>query len=146
MSTGLGLCPAGVVLDDAEAERFELVHEVFQAAVVIEPGLVVVELFLAEQPDNGLAGQFPGPGAEGAVEAGWLGVTGAVSLASAPSAPPVTRTHWASATELQRPKLGKDSHLLIDVTARRTAGSALGSAAPGRSPQAGSENTSTLGP
>jgi hypothetical protein len=42
-------------------------------------------------------------------------------VASAPSAPPVTRTHWASATELQRPKLGKDSHLLTDETARRTA-------------------------
>ncbi len=34
---------------------------------------------------------------------------------------PVTRTHWASATELQRPKLGKDSHLLANEVARRTA-------------------------
>jgi hypothetical protein len=43
------------------------------------------------------------------------------AIASAPSAPPVTRTHWASTTELQRPKLGKDFHLLTDETARRTA-------------------------
>jgi hypothetical protein len=41
-------------------------------------------------------------------------------LVSAPSAPPVTRTHWASTTELQRPKLRKDSHLLTIRTARRT--------------------------
>jgi hypothetical protein len=33
--------------------------------------------------------------------------------------PQVARTHWASATELQRPKLGKDSHLLADEIARR---------------------------
>lgn len=45
----------------------------------------------------------------------------ACGFASAPSAPPVTRTHWASATELQRPKLGKDFHLLAPGIARRTA-------------------------
>jgi len=43
------------------------------------------------------------------------------TIASAPSAPPVTETHWASTPELQRPKLEKDSHLLTDETARRTA-------------------------
>jgi hypothetical protein len=39
---------------------------------------------------------------------------------SAPSAPRVTPTHWASTTELQRPKLGKDLHLLAGGAARRT--------------------------
>jgi hypothetical protein len=39
---------------------------------------------------------------------------------SAPSAPRVTPTHWASTTELQRPKLGKDFHLLAGGAARRT--------------------------
>ena len=42
-------------------------------------------------------------------------------FAFAPSAPRVTSTHWASATELQRPKLRKDSHLLAGAAARRTA-------------------------
>ena len=46
----------------------------------------------------------------------------AYGFASAPSAPPVTGTHWASATELQRPKLRKDSHLLVNEAARRTRG------------------------
>ena len=41
-------------------------------------------------------------------------------IASAPSAPRVASTHWASATELQRPKLGKDLHLLAGEAARRT--------------------------
>lgn len=42
---GGGGGPAGVVVDDLEAERFELADEVFESAVVVEEGLVVVELF-----------------------------------------------------------------------------------------------------
>ena len=45
----------------------------------------------------------------------------ACGFASAPSGPLVTETPWASATELQRPKLRKDSHLLADEIASRTA-------------------------
>ena len=40
----------------------------------------------------------------------------ACGFAFAPSAPRVGTTHWASATELQRPKLRKDSHLLAGET------------------------------
>ena len=45
---------------------------------------------------------------------------GACSFASAPSAPLVTETQWASATELQRAKLRKDFHLVADETAGLT--------------------------
>ncbi len=44
----------------------------------------------------------------------------ACGLVSAPSRPPVTETPWASTSELQRPKLRKDSHLLTGKAAWRT--------------------------
>ena len=44
----------------------------------------------------------------------------ACGFASAPSAPRVTPTHWASAIELQRPKLEKDFNLLAGEAAWRT--------------------------
>ena len=50
----------------------------------------------------------------------------ACGFASAPSGPLVTETPWASATELQRPKLRKDSQLLADEIASRTARKAPG--------------------
>jgi hypothetical protein len=54
-----------------------------QAAVVVDPGLVVVVLVVAEPAADGLGGDFAGPLPVGAVQAGRVGMAAAVAAAAA---------------------------------------------------------------
>ena len=45
--------PAGVVVGDFLAEGFQLGDEVAEAALVVEPGLVVGELVVGQDPGDG---------------------------------------------------------------------------------------------
>ena len=53
--------PAGVGFGDGEAEVFEFGDELAQAAVVVEPGLVVGELVVGQDAGGGLAVFLAGP-------------------------------------------------------------------------------------
>ena len=64
--------PAGVCVGDFLAEGFELGDQGAEAAAVVEPGLVVGELVVGQDPGDGLAVYFAGPLVVGAVEAGGL--------------------------------------------------------------------------
>lgn len=75
--------PALGLLGGVEGERFELCDQLAEAAVVLEPGLVALELFGGESAGDGLARDLPGPGDIGAVQAWRVGVAGAVGLAAA---------------------------------------------------------------
>ena len=70
--------PAGVVVGDLLAEGFEFGDEVAEAALVVEPGLVVGELVVGQDPGDGFAGDFAGPLVVGAVQLGRVGVAAAV--------------------------------------------------------------------
>jgi hypothetical protein len=60
--------PAWVVVGDLLAEGFEFGDEVAEAALVVEPGLVVGELVVGQDPGDGFAGDFAGPLVVGAVQ------------------------------------------------------------------------------
>ena len=70
--------PAGVGLGDGQAEFFEFGDELAQAAVVVEPGLVVGELLAGQDAGGGLAVFLAGPLVVGAVQPGRVGVAAAV--------------------------------------------------------------------
>ena len=53
--------PAGVVVGDFLAEGFQFGDEGVEAALVVEPGLVVGELVVGQDPGDGFAGDFAGP-------------------------------------------------------------------------------------
>jgi hypothetical protein len=53
--------PAGVGVGDGLAEGLEFGDELAQPLVVVEPGLVVVELVVGQDPGDGLAADFSGP-------------------------------------------------------------------------------------
>ena len=63
----MGWFSVAVAFDDGDAELFEFVDEGFESAVVVEEGLVGGELVLGEEPGDGFAGDFAGPGPERAV-------------------------------------------------------------------------------
>ena len=69
-----------------EAEGLEFGEQVAEAALVVEPGLVVGELVVGEQPGDGLAGDFAGPLVVGAVQPGRVGVAAAVRACRSGSA------------------------------------------------------------
>src|SRR5215470_12172907 len=75
--------PAGVGFDDGEAELFELGDELAEAAVVVEPGLVVGELVVGEYAGGGLAVFLAGPLVVGAVRLGRAGAAAAVRVSAA---------------------------------------------------------------
>jgi hypothetical protein len=75
--------PAGVAVGDFEGEVFELGEELADALVVAEPGRVVVELVVGEDPGGGAAVVLAGPLVVGAV--GLRGV-GAAAAAGVPAA------------------------------------------------------------
>src|SRR5690349_15159509 len=75
--------PAGVGFGDGEAECLELGDELAQAAVVVEPGAVVGELIIRQDPGGGPAVLLAGPLVVGAVQPGRVGVAAAVRPAAA---------------------------------------------------------------
>src|SRR5260370_37154687 len=75
--------PAGVGVGDVEAEGLEVGDERAQAAVVVEPGLVVGELVVGQDAGGGLAVFLAGPLVVGAVQPGRVGVAAAVRVAAA---------------------------------------------------------------
>src|SRR5580692_10818866 len=75
--------PAGVGFGDGEAEFFEFGDELAQAAVVVEPGLVVGELVVGQDAGGGPAVFLAGPLVVGAVEAGRVGPAAAVRVSAA---------------------------------------------------------------
>ena len=91
-----GSPPVLGVFDGAKWERFELSGELAQPAGVVEPRLVAVALFGAEQVCDGLVADLAGPLDVGAVEDGSVGlaptpVTEAVSWTppnERPTSPP----------------------------------------------------------
>jgi integrase len=77
---------AGVGFEGGGAEGFEPGEELVQAAVVVDPCLVVAVLVGAEPAADGFGGDLAGPLVVGAVEAGRVGVAGAVAAAAAGAA------------------------------------------------------------
>jgi len=77
---GLSSGSSGVGFGDVEAELSELGDECAQAAVVVEPGLVV-----GEYAGGGLAVFLAGPLVVGAVQLGRVGVAAVVRVAAAGS-------------------------------------------------------------
>jgi hypothetical protein len=75
--------PPRVGVGDVQAECFEFGQEGPEAALVVEPGLVVGELVVGEQPGDGFAGDFAGPLVVGAVQGGRVGMAAAVRAAAA---------------------------------------------------------------
>src|ERR1700758_2619874 len=75
--------PAGVAVGDFLAEGFQLGDEVAEAALVVEPGLVVGELVVGQDPGEGLAVYLAGPLVVGAVQLGRVGVAAAAGVAAA---------------------------------------------------------------
>ena len=68
------------------AGGFELAEQFSQAAVVVDPGCVVVVLVGSEPAADGFRGDLAGPLPLGAVQAGRVGVAGAVAVAAAGAA------------------------------------------------------------
>jgi hypothetical protein len=77
------LLPAGVGVKGGDAEGFEAGEQFVQAAVVVDPGLVVIVLVRAEPAADRLGGDLAGPLPVGAVQAGRVGVAAAVAAAAA---------------------------------------------------------------
>src|SRR5579859_7125627 len=75
--------PAGVGVGDGLAECLEFGDEGAQPPVVVEPGLVVLELVVGQEPGDGLAVDFAGPLVVGAVQLRWVGVAAAARVAAA---------------------------------------------------------------
>ena len=71
--------PAGVDFGDGEAEFLELGDQFAQAAVVVEPGAVVGELVVGQDPGSGLAVFLAGPLVVGAVPLRGVGVAAAAA-------------------------------------------------------------------
>ena len=76
-----GAVPAGVGFEGGGAEGFEAGEELADPAVVVDPGFVVAVLVGAEPAADGFGGDLAGPLAVGAVQAGRVGVAGAVAAA-----------------------------------------------------------------
>jgi len=77
---GLG---AKVTFDHSQAELFECFDQGPEASVIVDETLVVVESIRAQVDVHGLVGRPAAPLVVGPVQAGGLGVTGAVVLAAA---------------------------------------------------------------
>jgi len=75
--------PAGVGVEGGGAEGFEPGEQLAQPPVVVDPGCVVAVLVGAEPAADGLGGDLAGPLPVGAVQAGRVGVAGAVGAAAA---------------------------------------------------------------
>src|SRR5580693_9116247 len=85
-SAGLGaavLLPARVGFESGGAEGFEPGEQFVQPPVVVDPGLVVAVLVVAEPAADGFRGDLAGPLPVGAVQAGRVGVAAAVAAAAA---------------------------------------------------------------
>jgi len=75
--------PAGVIFEGGGAGCLEPGEELAQAAVVVDPGLVVVVLAGAEPAADGPGGDLAGPLPVRAVQPGRVGVAAAVGPAAA---------------------------------------------------------------
>src|ERR1700736_6403013 len=85
-AAGLGaaaLLPAWVGFEGGDAEGFEPGEQFVQPPVVVDPGLVVAVLVVAEPAADRFRGDLAGPLPVGAVQAGRVGVAGAVAAAAA---------------------------------------------------------------
>src|SRR5262245_35448158 len=78
--------PAGVGFEGGGAEGLELVKELAQPPVVVHAGGVVSVLVGAEPAADGLGGDLAGPLPVRTVQAGRVGVAGAVAAAAAGAA------------------------------------------------------------
>jgi len=91
---------AGIGVDDREAELFEFVHECTQAPLIVEPLLVVGDLFGAERAARGLSRDLSTPLDVGAMEHRGVGVTvtAGVGAREVPlaSSDPTSEKRWAS--------------------------------------------------
>lgn len=65
-----------------DAECFEACEEFADAAVVLDPGVVALDLVGGEASGDGFAGDFAGPLPVGAVGAGWVGLARAAGFAA----------------------------------------------------------------
>lgn len=72
-----------VGLESLDADRFEAGEEFADAAVVVDPVLVLVGLVLAEVFADGFVFDFAGPVPVGAVAARWVGLAGAAGSSAA---------------------------------------------------------------
>jgi integrase len=75
--------PAGVVLGDGEAEFLEFGDELAEPFVVVEPGAVVGELVVGQDPGGGLPVFLAGPLVVGAVRLRGVGAAAAAAVAAA---------------------------------------------------------------
>ena len=75
--------PAGVDFGDGEAEFLELGDQFAEPAVVVEPGAVVGELVVGQDPGSGLAVFLAGPLVVGAVPLRGVGVAAAAAVSAA---------------------------------------------------------------
>src|SRR6266436_6472983 len=78
-SAGLGaaaLLPARVGFESGDAEGFEPGEQFVQPPVVVDPGLVVAVLVVAEPAADGFRGDFAGPLPVRAVQPGRVGALG----------------------------------------------------------------------
>ena len=66
-----------------DADLLESGEEFADAAVVVDPALVLGGLFFAEVAADGFVGDFACPLPVGAVAAGWVGLAGAAGFAAA---------------------------------------------------------------
>lgn len=66
-----------------DPDRLEAGDKLAQAAVVVDPALAVVGLFLAEVAADGFVGEFACPLPVWAVAAGRVGLAGAASVSAA---------------------------------------------------------------
>jgi hypothetical protein len=74
---------AGLGVGDGEGEFFEFGDQGAEAAVVVEPLPVVVELVVGDEPGDGFPGGLAGPLPVGAVQVRGVGVAAAGGLAAA---------------------------------------------------------------
>jgi len=81
-SAGAWLVP-GAVVGDGEGGVFELGDQFAQAAVVVQPLAVVVDLVVGDEPGDGPAGLLAGPLPVGAVQDGRVVVAAAAGPAAA---------------------------------------------------------------
>jgi hypothetical protein len=72
----------GALVGDGEGDVFELGHQFAEAAVVVQPLAVVIDLVVGDEPGDGLAGLLAGPLPVGAVQDGRIGAAAAAGLAA----------------------------------------------------------------
>lgn len=79
---GSSTLPAVVLVDDLQGEAVEFGEQGPEFAGVVEPRLVVGELFGAEDFGDGLAVDFAGPDVVGPVQLWRVGVAAAIALSA----------------------------------------------------------------